>query len=37
MIPFVVFGIALLLLFHTLGIPRSIVTVVVGHIVISLP
>jgi spermidine/putrescine transport system permease protein len=35
--PFVVFGIALLLLFHTLGIPRSIATVVIGHIVISLP
>ena len=36
-IPFVVFGIALLMLFHTLGIPRSILTVVIGHIVISLP
>jgi spermidine/putrescine transport system permease protein len=36
-IPFVVFGISLLLLFHQLGIPRSIVTVVIGHIVISLP
>ena len=36
-IPYVVFGIALLLLFHTLGIPRSIVTVMIGHIVISLP
>ena len=36
-IPFVVFGISLLLLFHALGIPRSILTVVIGHIVISLP
>jgi spermidine/putrescine transport system permease protein len=36
-IPLVVFGISLLLLFHTLGIPRSILTVAIGHIVISLP
>ena len=36
-IPYVVFGISLLLLFHTLGVPRSILTVVIGHIVISLP
>ena len=36
-IPFVVFGISLLILFHTLGIPRSILTVVIGHIVIRLP
>ena len=36
-IPYVVFGISLLILFHTLGIPRSILTVVIGHIVISLP
>jgi spermidine/putrescine transport system permease protein len=36
-IPYVVFGISLLLLFHTIGIPRSILTVVIGHIVISLP
>ena len=36
-IPYVVFGISLLLLFHTVGIPRSILTVVVGHIVITLP
>ena len=36
-IPYVVFGIALLLLFHTLGIPRSILTVVIGHIVICIP
>jgi spermidine/putrescine transport system permease protein len=36
-IPYVVFGISLLLLFHQVGIPRSILTVVIGHIVISLP
>jgi spermidine/putrescine transport system permease protein len=36
-IPYVVFGISLLLLFHTLGIPRSILTVVIGHIVICIP
>jgi len=36
-IPYVVFGISLLLLFHTLGVPRSLLTVVIGHIVISLP
>jgi spermidine/putrescine transport system permease protein len=36
-IPYVVLGISLLLLFHTIGIPRSILTVIIGHIVISLP
>jgi len=36
-IPYVVFGISLLLLFHTLNVPRSVLTVVIGHIVISLP
>ena len=36
-IPLVVFGISLLLLFHAIGLQRSILTVVVGHIVISLP
>jgi spermidine/putrescine transport system permease protein len=36
-IPYLVFGISLLLLFHTIGIPRSLLTVVIGHIVISLP
>jgi spermidine/putrescine transport system permease protein len=36
-IPYVVFGISLLLLFHQLGVPRSLLTVVIGHIVISLP
>ena len=36
-IPYVVFGISLLLSFHTVGLPRSILTVVIGHIVISVP
>ena len=36
-IPYVVFGISLLLFFHQVGIPQSILTVAVGHIVISLP
>jgi spermidine/putrescine transport system permease protein len=36
-IPYVVFGVSLLLLFHRLGIPRSLLTVVIGHVVITLP
>jgi spermidine/putrescine transport system permease protein len=36
-IPYVVLGISLLLFFHAVGIPRSILTVVIGHVVISLP
>jgi len=36
-IPYVVFGISLLLFFHAAGIPRSLLTVVIGHIVITLP
>jgi len=36
-IPYVVFGISLLLLFHTLGVSNGIPTVVIGHIVITLP
>jgi len=32
-----VFGVSLLLLFHTLGIQLSILTVVIGHVVITLP
>jgi len=36
-IPYVVFGIALLLLFHQLDVARSLLTVVIGHVVISLP
>jgi spermidine/putrescine transport system permease protein len=36
-IPYLVFGIALLLLFHQVGISRGMPTVVIGHIVITLP
>ena len=36
-IPYLVFGIALLLLFHTLGVPNGAPAVVIGHIVITLP
>ena len=36
-IPFVVLGIAMLLLFHVLGVSPSLLTVGAGHIVISLP
>jgi len=36
-IPYVVFGISLLLLFHTIGFSRGIPTVVIGHVVITLP
>jgi spermidine/putrescine transport system permease protein len=36
-IPYVVFGISLLLLFHALGISLSSFTIVIGHIVITLP
>jgi len=36
-IPYVVFGISLLLLYHTLGISLGILTIVVGHVVITLP
>jgi len=36
-IPYVVFGISLLLLFHTLGIASGILTVFIGHTVITLP
>jgi len=36
-IPYVVFGISLLLFFHAVGIPRTILTIVIGHIVITLP
>jgi spermidine/putrescine transport system permease protein len=36
-IPYVVFGISLLLFFHAVGIPRTILTVVIGHVVITLP
>src|SRR5207248_2900385 len=36
-IPYVVLGVSLLLLFQTLGIQRSILTVMIGHVVLSLP
>jgi spermidine/putrescine transport system permease protein len=36
-IPFVVLGIAMLLLFHVLGVSPSLLTVGIGHVVISLP
>jgi spermidine/putrescine transport system permease protein len=36
-IPYIVFGISLLILFHTVELPLSIFTVMIGHIVISLP
>ncbi len=36
-IPFVVFGVSLLLLFHSIGIQPSMFTVMIGHVVISLP
>jgi spermidine/putrescine transport system permease protein len=36
-IPYIVFGISLLLLFHTLGVSNGVPTVVIGHIVITLP
>jgi spermidine/putrescine transport system permease protein len=36
-IPYVVFGISILLLFHTLGISNGVPTVIIGHIVITLP
>lgn len=36
-IPLVVFGIALLILFNALGIPFSPLTIAIGHIVIALP
>jgi spermidine/putrescine transport system permease protein len=36
-IPFVVLGIAMLLLFHVLGMQLSILTIGIGHVVISIP
>jgi spermidine/putrescine transport system permease protein len=36
-IPYVVFGISLLLLFHTIGLDNGMATVVIGHVVITLP
>ena len=36
-VPFVVFGVSLLLLFSTLGIPRSLLTIGAAHSVVGLP
>ena len=36
-IPYIIFAIALTILFHVVGVPLGIWTVVLGHIVISLP
>ena len=36
-IPFIVFGVSLLLLFHAVGVDLGVKTVVVGHIVITIP
>ncbi len=36
-IPLIVFGLALLILFNTIGIPLSPLTIVVGHVVVALP
>lgn len=36
-IPLIVLGISLLLLYHELGMPLSILTITIGHVVISLP
>src|SRR5262245_12538415 len=36
-IPFIVLGISLLLLFHAIGVHLGIQTVVIGHIVITIP
>jgi spermidine/putrescine transport system permease protein len=36
-IPYIVFGISLLLFFHAVGIQRTLLTVVIGHVVITLP
>jgi spermidine/putrescine transport system permease protein len=35
--PLIVLGVSLLLLFHELGIQLSILTIVIGHVVISIP
>jgi spermidine/putrescine transport system permease protein len=37
LVPFLILGVALLVLFSALDIPRSLVTVAVGHTVVSLP
>jgi len=35
--PLIVLGISLLLLYHELGVPLSLVTITIGHVVISIP
>ena len=37
LVPFVVLGVALFLLFTALGIPRSLITVAAGHSIVALP
>jgi spermidine/putrescine transport system permease protein len=37
MVPYVVLAVALLILFHALGIPLSILTVAIAHVVVALP
>jgi spermidine/putrescine transport system permease protein len=36
-IPLIVFGLALLILFNTIGIPLSPLTIMIGHVVVALP
>jgi spermidine/putrescine transport system permease protein len=36
-VPLIVFGLALLILFNTIGIPLSPLTIVAGHVVVALP
>lgn len=36
-VPFIVLGVALLILFSTLGLPRSLWTIAIAHVVVSLP
>ena len=37
LVPFLILGVALLILFAALDVPRSLVTIVIGHTVVSLP
>lgn len=36
-IPYVVFGVSLLMLFRAVGIPLSMITIVIAHVVVSIP
>lgn len=36
-VPYVVLGVALLILFHAVGVQSSMVTVIAGHVVVALP